>query len=87
MTKIKDLGQIATELAITLTIIGAIAGAFAVAFAEHYRIGDYTHDLALFVIGLGAVTFAANNGGPALARRLADDAPTTYLRPPAPPAP
>jgi hypothetical protein len=87
MTKIKDLGQIATELAITLTVIGAIAGAFAVAFAEHYRIGDYTHDLALFVIGLGAVTFAANNGGQALARRLAADAPTTYLRPPAPPAP
>jgi hypothetical protein len=85
MTKINDLGQIATELAISLAVIGAIVGAFAVAFADDYGIGDYTHDLALFVIGLGAVTFAANNGAQALARRLTSEQPTTYHRPTPPP--
>jgi uncharacterized membrane protein YidH (DUF202 family) len=54
-----NLPWLATVLALALVVGGTVLGGLAVAFGESYTTGQYVHDLALFVLGLGAIVFAS----------------------------
>lgn len=46
-------------LAVVLAVLGTVVGGLACAFGDTYSVGSYVHDLALLVLGLGAVAIAA----------------------------
>lgn len=54
-----DVLGLVLGLAIILVAVGTIVGGLACAFGDTYTVGEWVHDIALLVLGLGAVAIAA----------------------------
>lgn len=55
-----DPVRLASALGIVLAFLASVLGGLSVAFGDTYTVDSYVHDLALLVLGLGAISFAAN---------------------------